>query len=177
MTRPPRLSAAARLLAAVAILGGMSVPAKAAEWTRFAVAEEGFSVEFPSEPAQDEVPVAPDSGLVLLHNYRAVSEGGNGFMVTAIRFVDEARERVGDEEMLGFAAAMFEAECTIGVSGAVEIAGAVAREVLFGCPEDVVMRVRFALSGLWLYQFVAVGDAAFVVGDDALRFLQSARLE
>ena len=138
--------------------------------------DQGFSIDFPAEPAFRDVVEMKSAAIEFFHDYRAVTEAGV-FLVDVVRFTPDVRAARTDAELLDTAVdAVAGSDCEASEPREAPAAGGIAHEVTFHCPDELTMRAHFRIVDEWLYQIGAGGGPGFAVGPDAVRFLDSFRL-
>jgi hypothetical protein len=158
------------------ILVAIAPSVAAAEWQPFSAGEDGFSAEFPVEPAFRDVAEMKSEAIVFFHDYRAVTEAGV-FLVDVVRFTPAVRAARTDDELLDIAVdAVAGNDCEASEPREVQAAASIAHEATFRCPDELTMRARFRIADEWLYQVGAGGGPGFADGPDAARFIDSFRL-
>lgn len=158
-------------LLALSLAGALAEEA----WVTLAPPGQGFSVDFPSEPAFRDIVEMQGGAIVLFHDHRAIVDDGV-FVIDVVRFTPAMRAERTDAELTDIAIRAAGAACEVGAPREIETTSGIAHEVTFRCPEDLTMRARFLVEGEWLYQVGAAGRPGFVAGPDARRFLDSFRL-
>jgi hypothetical protein len=154
-----------------------SAAGAAAEWKTFTSAEDGFSADFPAEPQFRDIAEMKGEAMVFFHDYRALTEAGV-FLVDVVRFTPAVRAVRTDDELLDIAVdGVAGGDCEASEPREASAAGGIADEVTFRCPDDLTMRARFHIADEWLYQVGAGGGPGVAVGPDAVRFLDSFRLD
>jgi hypothetical protein len=144
-------------------------------WITLAPEGQGFSIDFPAEPAFRDVVEMQGDAIVLFHDHRALVDDGV-FVIDVVRFTETLRAERTDAQLVDIAIRGAGAACDTGTPREVETASGTAWEGTFRCPEDLTMRARFQVEGEWLYQAGAAGRPDFVNSPDAVRFLDSFRL-
>lgn len=153
----------------------LATPA-AAEWETFTATDDSFSIEFPVPPTFSDIVEMQGEAIVHFHDYRALTEAGV-FLVDVVRFTPAVRAARSDAELIDIAVVGVAGnDCEASEPHEVPVAGGIAHEVTFRCPDELTMRARFQLAEAWLYQIGAGGGPGIANGADSTRFLESFRL-
>ena len=143
-------------------------------WQTYTFPDDGFAIDLPGAPAvSKETAELP----VITHRQYQVDVGIGVYLISAKRYMPDARlDLWNDETMVELANAM-KGECQMRDAKPATFTGALAYEmVLDRCPGGTVMKVRMYVVRDRVYQLVAAGVTGVETRSESQKFHDSFKL-
>jgi hypothetical protein len=161
------------------LLGTLAAGAAPEGWKTYSFPEDGFAIDLPAAPeVTTETPQLP---IVSDRQYQ-VDIGAGGYIVSAKRYMPDARLDLWNEDSMVELANAMKGECRMRDAKPATLAPASSTKalsyemVLDQCPGGTVMKVRMHVVGDRVYQLVVVGVAGVETRPETQAFHDSFKL-
>jgi hypothetical protein len=174
VTRMPAFATLRMLGVGLVLIGTVSAAAAPLGWQTYTFPDDGFAIDLPGAPAvSKETAELP----VITHRQYQVDVGIGVYLISAKRYMPDARLDLWNEDSMVELANAMKGECQMRDAKPATFTGALAYEmVLDRCPGGTVMKVRMYVVRDRVYQLVAAGVTGVETRSETQKFHDSFKL-